>query len=108
MSITTWAPAHNGRPPTPDRKPSRALGPPHGRMPSHRRIPPHAPTVAYAPRPSAAYDLGLNVVVNVRQVSLRKSPLHSDALAVYINAYPCRGFTTNPRSIDRYFVPLST
>lgn len=52
-------------------------------------------------------DLGWNVFVNTRHVPLRSSPPHSDALAMYISPYPCREFTTNPRSTDRYFVPLS-
>lgn len=55
----------------------------------------------------ALQDFGWNVSVNVRHVSLRSSLSQSEALAVYISAYPCCEFTTNPRSIDRYFVPLS-
>lgn len=62
-----------------------------------------------SPLSSSAHpqDFGWNVFVKVRHVSLRRSLLHSDALAVYISAYPCCEFTTNPRSIDRYFVPPS-
>ncbi|SFM83106.1 hypothetical protein SAMN04487980_10069 [Streptomyces sp. cf124] len=75
----------------------------------HPHAPPHSPsrTKPRAGRPTP-HAFGLNVFVKVRQVSLRSSPLHFAALAVYISAYPCRESTTNPRSIDRFFVPLST
>lgn len=57
--------------------------------------------------PFAAQDFGWNVSVSVRHVVLRCSPSQSAALAVYINAYPTRPSTTNPRSMVRYFVPPS-
>ncbi len=94
--------------------PNRSTGPHTAtalNTPAHT-IHPHAPTHTVTDEAAsggpAPHAFGLNVFVKVRQVSLRSSPLHFAALAVYISAYPCRESTTNPRSIDRFFVPLST
>lgn len=56
----------------------------------------------------ARHDFGSKVRASVCHESLRSSVPQFAAFAVYIKAYPRWPFTTNPRSIVRYFVPLST
>ncbi len=98
--------------------------PTHDQMRSvrkHSRYVPEAtrkvglPDLTPQSRPSRAqtefrslHDFGLNESVNVFQVSLRSSLSQFEAFAVYISACPSWSFTTNPRSIVRYFVPRST
>lgn len=66
------------------------------------------PDLAAQTRVRSLHDLGSNVFANVCQVSLRSSLPQLTAFAVYISAYPRSSSTTKPRSIVRYFVPLST
>ena len=56
----------------------------------------------------APQDFGSNDFVSVCHVFLRSSVSHFEPFAVYMSPYPRPSLTTNPRSIDRYCVPLST